>query len=87
MGLIALVILNLPVYFMTGYLFFGNWEGFKESLYYVLRPDLLSLFDGEYWDDHWHTLKFGIWLACCIGIVAAEMHKCPKLVAYLSSIL
>ena len=40
---------------------FGDWEGLKEAIYYAVKPDIWSWFQGEFFEDFWNTLKFNIW--------------------------
>ena len=71
-GWIILGVANVPVYFVLGWAFFRNWGNFLESLGYMLTPNILSLFRGEYWDDWWASFKFAFWIAACVACVLCE---------------
>ncbi len=77
-GWIILGIVNIPVYFGLGWVFFKGWEDFWESVRFFLTPDIFSLFNGEYWDDWWGEMKLGLWIAACVGCVLAEAHLIAK---------
>ena len=53
MGLIALVFFIL----LGRYVVFGSWGDFGEAFTYLLTPDALSLFRGEWVEDSWAELK------------------------------
>ena len=63
-GILTLVITFKPI--------FGGSKGFKESLGYWLKPDLLSFMHGEYQRDMMAEARLGIWLvvAFCSGFFA-----------------
>ena len=70
--LIALIVLNVPVYLFFGKSFFGGWGGFVEALRYSFTPDVISLFRGEFGEDRWQSMKLGFFVLLCVGTVAAE---------------
>lgn len=53
-GLVILALLFKP--------FFGDADGFMECVRYWFRPDILSLFSGDYHRDRIAELKLGAWL-------------------------
>ena len=67
-----LAVLNTPVYFFLGRSFFGDWDGVWEAVKFWLTPDIISIFRGEYFDDWWESTKLWVFVALCIGAVAAE---------------
>jgi hypothetical protein len=70
MGVLAL--LNIPVYVLVGRLFFPSLQDFLDAVFFWLKPDLWSLFDGSFWDDWIAEMKLGIWAMACLGLVGAE---------------
>lgn len=72
------IVVNLPVYFVVGRVFFKNWEEFEESIAYLFQPDIFSAFSGEFWDDWWATLKFGLWTGSCGYLTFAEVRYIIK---------
>ena len=42
--------------------FFGDFSGFMECVKFWIRPEIFSLFRGEYFEDIWSEMKLGIWL-------------------------
>jgi hypothetical protein len=72
LGWIALVVANIPVYFGLGWLFFGDWDEFLESLWFWITPDIISLFRGEWEQDWWAEIRFWFWIGCCAACVFGE---------------
>ena len=77
--IVILATVNIPVYILLGKLMFGDWEGFWESIKFWLKPDILSLFHGEHWEDSIAEFKLGIFCALCFGIVFLEYLGIAKL--------
>ncbi len=42
--------------------FFGDFSGFLECVKFWIKPEIFSLFRGEYFEDIWAEMKLGIWL-------------------------
>ena len=42
--------------------FFGDFSGFLECVKFWIKPEIFSLFRGEYWEDVWAEMKLGFWL-------------------------
>lgn len=80
-GWIILGVVNIPVCFGIGWVFFRDWGGFWESIRFWFTPDLFSAFNGEYWDDWVGELKLGLWIACCAGCVYGEAMLIEKLLS------
>lgn len=78
LGWIILIIVNIPVYFVLGKLFFPTWEDFKEAVLFWITPDIISAFRGEFWEDWWAELKLGWWLLSCILFVIGESYLIGK---------
>jgi hypothetical protein len=70
LGLLALA--NWPVYREFMRMFFGDLDGFADSLHFWFIPDLISLLRGQYWDDQWAELKLGLWALLCVSTVVSE---------------
>ena len=80
--IIILAVANVPIYLLVGKTWFGGWRGFVESLRFWFTPDIVSLFRGEYWQDHAESFRLITFLALCVGLIAAEyvtfMSVCVK---------
>ncbi len=77
--LIVLGVANIPLYLLIGKVFLGGWAGFWDAVKFWLTPDVLSAFNGEYWDDWWAELKLGLFIAACGGCVYGEYVLVQKL--------
>jgi hypothetical protein len=42
--------------------FFGDRDGFFDCVKFWIKPDILSLFSGEYIKDRFSELKLGLWI-------------------------
>ncbi len=42
--------------------FFGDRDGFIDCVKFWIKPDIFSLFSGEYLEDRWSELKLGLWI-------------------------
>ncbi|MGE0489605.1 MAG: hypothetical protein AB7S38_10370 [Vulcanimicrobiota bacterium] len=58
-----LLVVNVPVFLVLGRLIFGSLGGFLECLKHWFTPDLISAVQGQYWEDHWGTLKLLVFVA------------------------
>jgi hypothetical protein len=58
--------------------FFQDWSGFRECIKFWLRPDIISLFRGEYDEDRWATLKLFVWFALSLGLGFFAYFQLPK---------
>jgi hypothetical protein len=70
--LIFLTVVNTPVYFLLGRLFFDDWADFLECVRFWFTPDWISLFRGEWGEDRWDTFKLAIFLLLCALTVFSE---------------
>jgi len=41
--------------------FFGDRDGFIDCVKFWIKPDIFSLFSGEYFQDRWSEMKLGLW--------------------------
>lgn len=62
MSLIVSITCGLAVLALLFKPLFGTAEGFWECVKFWLRPDILSAFRGEFWDDWWAEMKLFVWL-------------------------
>lgn len=72
-AILIFMILNSPIYWWLFRRFFKTKDEFKESLYYLFRWDMISLFKGEYWEDFQEEMKIKLFLALCFLIVVIEL--------------
>ena len=59
-GVTVLVLLFKPL--------FGDREGFIDCVKFWIKPDIFSLFSGEYFEDRWSEMKLGLWIF--LGFIA-----------------
>jgi hypothetical protein len=78
---VILNLINIPVYMFMFRKFFTTRERFKESLNFYLKPDLVSLSKGEFWEDKLGELKVVLFFAICIVLIIAEFVMLHKLIA------
>jgi hypothetical protein len=71
-GWIILIVANILVFVLIGSVFFKGWDDFGEGIWFFFKPNLISLLQGEYWEDVWATLRLVIFLALCAALVWAE---------------
>jgi hypothetical protein len=71
-GWIILVVANIRLYWLVGWVVFKDWGDFWECVKFWLTPDIISLFRGEWIEDQWAQMKLFVWLALCAGAVLAE---------------
>ncbi len=64
-GWVILIGANVPVYWLIGWVIFGNWGEFRECIRYLLTPDIISLFRGERGEDWWAEMKLAYWVVLC----------------------
>jgi hypothetical protein len=70
--LLILGILNLPVYWCIWRALFGDWEDFKEAVYFWLTPRWLDWLRGELFEDTWANTKLLVFFVLCALFVASE---------------
>jgi hypothetical protein len=71
-GWIILMVANLPLYWLVGWVLFKDWDNFWDCIKFWLTPDIISLFRGEWIEDQWAQMKLFVWLTLCAGAVLAE---------------
>ena len=70
MSILAFV---LTLWFMYRVLF-GSKEELVECLKFWFTPDVVSMFRGQFWDDHWAEFKLFIWLGSASAIAYGVYH-------------
>ena len=69
---LKLSLINLPLFFLIGKVFFKDIEGLLTSIRFLITPDLLSAIRGEFWDDWWESLRFLIFVVVCVTLLLSE---------------
>jgi hypothetical protein len=69
---IILLICNIPVYVMLGWMMFGNADNFLEAIRFLVTPDIISALRGEGWEDWWQEIKLLVLFILCFICVAGE---------------
>lgn len=86
---VVLAVLNVPVYWMLGRLFFPSGADVYDTVRLLLTPRILDLLRGEAFDDQWAHFQVGAWLLLCIVSVASEhyfiRHHFPGVVEWLGA--
>lgn len=78
--LVALVILNIPIYLLLGKSVFGGWTGFLESIVAIFQSDLSAAASGSYEEHRVGKFTLLFFVLACIAIVAAEYHVIAKFI-------
>jgi hypothetical protein len=76
--LIFLGVVNLPVYWFLGKVFFGDLATFWELLKTSMVPDLISMFRGKYWEDWAATARINLYFVMCGGLLFLEYYLVIK---------
>ncbi|KZE73402.1 hypothetical protein [Paenibacillus elgii] len=80
--IIALVIINFPVYRFIYKLIFSDPEDFDESVKFSFTPDFISFFRGKYWQDKWGTFKLRMYILSCLVVVLLEYMLLSQVIGY-----
>lgn len=78
-GWVLLAVVNVPVYYGLGRVFFRDWDEFRESVRFWMTPDLISAFRGQYVEDWWAEAKLGLWVVSCTAFVVGEAYLFGKI--------
>jgi len=81
-GLIVLIILNIPVYILFGKLFFKSRDDFGEAVAMILTPEIVAVFQGDFWNRWWVGSKMMMWLLLCFATVYFEYIKIGKITGW-----
>ena len=78
LGWIILVVVNIPVCWLLGWVVFKDWGDFWECVKFWLTPDIISAFRGEWIEDQWAQMKLFLWVALCAGAFFGESIALAK---------
>ena len=70
--IILVVVINIPVFMLVGWVIFKDWEGFWEAIKYWIMPDWISMLRGEYFDDFLSEAKLLYFAIVCGALVFVE---------------
>lgn len=70
--LIILAIINTPLYYYIGTIFYNTVDEFTDGIRYVFQPDWLSASRGEHADDIWESVKVYIYVLTCASVVTMQ---------------
>jgi hypothetical protein len=76
---VFLIVLQVPVSFWIGTLFWKSWGDFFVSVRYWFTPDIISIFRGEFQVDLFETAKLLLWAFCCFLAFYGEVKMVWKL--------
>jgi hypothetical protein len=79
--IVFLIVLDIPLFILVGRVFFHDWAGFFEAVWFWFKPDLWSAFDGTYWLDQWNELKVFLFIAICGIMVYSEYYVITHYIA------
>ncbi len=79
--IVFLIIINIPIFLLIGRIFFSNWEGFFKAIWFWAKPDLMSMFDGSYWEDNWNELLLFLFVFVCGILVYGEYYVIVNYIA------
>jgi hypothetical protein len=70
---VLIILLNLPVYVLWGWVLFRNWGAFWDAICFLFKPDCWSWVDGEYLDDFIAEIKLAIWFIVPILLIRLQL--------------
>jgi len=62
-GIAGIITLSVMYRFL-----FRDKDELIECIKFWLTPDIISMFRGEYWDDHWAEFKLLIWVGTSTAV-------------------
>ncbi len=62
------IVAALVMAFLMFSVLFKSTEELKEAIYYWLKPDAWSWFDGEYEEDAWAEFKLVLWVGGSLAV-------------------
>ena len=74
-GWVILIVVNAPIFFLLGKMFFKDWGDFGEAIVFWLKPDLWSALEGQFWEDWWAEIKLGLFVLICGLVIFAEYSQ------------
>jgi hypothetical protein len=66
------ILVNIPIVWGIGHIFWRTPEDFFESLVFWFKPDSWSWWDGDYALDIWHEMKIWLFLTLCALVLYLE---------------
>lgn len=82
----VVAVVTLPVFLVARSVLFKDWADFFDAIGYWFKPDILSAFHGDYWEDVWAEIRLGILLLVTGGAgVAFHLKAGPALQSWLGS--
>ncbi len=70
--LVAVGVLNVPMYALIWWAFFGDWSDFTAAVYFWFSPTWLDWLRGESDEDAWQHAKALVFLVLCALMVVSE---------------
>lgn len=67
LGMTLGIISGIVVMVLTFKMFFGCKNEFFRCVKFWLKPDFISMLNGEYFEDSWAEFKLGGWVALGVG--------------------
>lgn len=83
MLLLALVMVNVPVYLLLGRRVFGTWARFMESIQMWLSTPPAHGVGGAATEEMGADIRLGAFLACSAGVVLVEFFVLAQFVFHL----
>lgn len=68
-----MILLDLPLFKIYFRLIFNDQEDFENSIKYIFRPDIFSLFKGEYFKDKFAEFKFSLFMVLIFITIIIEV--------------
>lgn len=72
-SIIGFVVLDAFLFTIIFRLLFKEKGSFSESIWYMIKPNLISIFDGDFWDDIAAEIRFKFFLIICLIIIGGEL--------------
>ncbi len=73
-----LLIVNIPVFWLLGWVVFREWDEFVECVRFWITPEIVSAFQGEYYDSFWGKMRLGLWAILCVASIGGEYYLLMK---------
>ena len=71
---ILILILDILIFILLLKLVFRSWKEFKRCLYYLIKPDFISMIEKDWHKDFRYTLKFTFVIIIMVIIVFLELR-------------
>lgn len=75
-SILSIIFVLLDVFlFVKIFNYFFEEEGdFKESLWYSFKSDIVSIFQGDFWEDFKSEMRLKAFIAVCLLILVVEFY-------------